>query len=93
MAARWCASGQTPQIRGEVGHVLGLTAHAELLEAAELGDLQVDVLDVPLVVEEDVDLAVAFQAGDGVDGDAFHGGVEKIRNPKYRNPKANLKHI
>ena len=59
----------------QVGHVLGRPAHAELLEAAQLRDLQVGVGHVALVVEEDVDLAVAFQPRDGVDGDTFHGRV------------------
>src|SRR5208337_2067040 len=52
--------------RREVGHVLGETPHAELLKAAEFRNLQVDVFDVPLVIEEDIDLPMAFQACDGV---------------------------
>ena len=56
----------------QVRHVLGRPAHAELLEAAQLGDLQVGVGHVALVVEEDVDLAVAFQPGDRIDRNAFH---------------------
>ena len=47
---------------------------AELLEAAELRDLQVGVGDVPLLVEEDVDLPVAFETGDGIDRNPLHGG-------------------
>ena len=57
----------------EVRHVFRLAADAELLEAAELRDLHVGVGHVALLVEEDVDLAVAFQPRDGVDGYAFHG--------------------
>ena len=56
----------------QVRHVLGRPAHAELLEAAQLRDLQIGVGHVALLVEEDVDLAVAFQPRDGVDGNAFH---------------------
>ena len=58
---------------GEVGHVLGGAAHAELLEAAQLRNLQVGVGHLALVVEEDVDLAVAFQPRHGVDGYTLHG--------------------
>ena len=54
---------------GDLRHVLRRAAEAEHLEAAQLGDLQVGALDVALVIEEDVDLAVAFEAGDRVDGD------------------------
>ena len=55
---------------GDLRHVLRRAAEAEHLEAAQLGHLQVGAFHVALVVEEDVDLAVAFEAGDGVDGEA-----------------------
>ena len=54
---------------GDLRHVLGGTAEAEDLEAAQFGHLEVGAFDVALVVEEDVNLAVALEAGDGVDGD------------------------
>ena len=54
---------------GDLRHVLRRAAEGEHLEAAQFGHLEVGALDVALVVEEDVDLAVAFEAGDGVDGD------------------------
>ena len=63
--------------RRQVRHVLGRPAHAELLEAAQLRDLQVGVGHVALVVQEDVDLAVAFEPGDGVDGNTLHGLIPK----------------
>ena len=50
--------------RRQVRHVLGRPAHAELLEAAQLGNLQIGVGHIALVVQEDVDLAVTFQPGD-----------------------------
>ena len=37
---------------------------AEHLEAAQFGHLQVGAFHVALVIEEDVNLAVAFEAGD-----------------------------
>ena len=46
-------------------------AFAELLEAAELGDVEVRVLDLALLVQVDRDLGVAFDAGDGIDDDGL----------------------
>ena len=57
---------------GQVGHVLGRTPHAKLLKSSQLGNLQIDVGNVPLVVEKNVDFPVAFQASDRIDGYAFH---------------------
>ncbi len=57
---------------GQVRHLLGRPALAELLEAAQFGDLQVAVGHISLVVQEDVDLAVTFQSRDGIDGNTFH---------------------
>ena len=56
----------------DYGHVLRPAPLAELLEAAELRDLQVRVLHVARVVEEDADLAVALEPRDGVDGYGLH---------------------
>ena len=53
-------------------HVLHRAPDAERLEAAQLGDLEVGVFDVPGLVEQDLDLAVTLQTGDGIDGDACH---------------------
>ncbi len=58
---------------GDLGHILDRAAFAELLEAAQLGYLQVDVGHAAVVIEEDGYLAVSFQPGDGVDGYLFHG--------------------
>jgi hypothetical protein len=58
----------------DAGHdarqLLDRPALDEALEAAQLGDLEVAVLDRPVVVEEDLDLAVALEPGDRVDADA-----------------------
>ncbi len=51
---------------GDARHFLHRTAHAELLEAAQLGNLEVAVGHLAVVVEEDRDLAVPFQPGDGI---------------------------
>ena len=47
---------------GDLVQLVDRPADAELLEAPQLGHLPVGVGDVPLVVQEDLDLAVAFQA-------------------------------
>jgi len=57
---------------GDAGHLLGGPVHAELFEAAQFGDLEVGVGDVALIVEEYLDLAMSFQAGDRVYCDSFH---------------------
>jgi hypothetical protein len=54
---------------GQVGHVFGGTAEAEPFEAAEFRDLQIGVGHFTFVSEEDVDLAVAFEACDRIDRD------------------------
>ncbi len=56
---------------GQQGHLLHRAANAEALEAAQLGDLEVGVGDVALLVQEDFDLTVAFQAGDGINRDSL----------------------
>ncbi len=57
---------------GDPGEFLHRPAHAKLLEAPQLGDAQIGVGHVPVVIEEDVDAAVTLQAGDRVDGDRLH---------------------
>ena len=55
--------------RHERRHLGEGPALAELLEAAELGDVEMRLLDAAVVVEVDGDLGVALDAGDGVDDD------------------------
>ena len=43
----------------------------EALESAQFGNLEVRVGDIALVVQEDFDLAVTFQAGDGINCDSL----------------------
>jgi hypothetical protein len=59
----------TADAAGDLRHVLCRTAEGEHLEAAQFGHLQVGAFDVALVIEEDVNLAVAFEAGDGINGE------------------------
>jgi hypothetical protein len=60
---------------GDRGHVFGLAAAAELLEAAQFRHLEVGVGDIPFVIQENVDLAVPFEASDGIDADPLHSGL------------------
>ena len=55
----------------ERGHLVERAALGEALEAAHLGDVEVRIFDFALAVELDGDLAVAFEAGDGIDGDGL----------------------
>ena len=66
-------------------HVLHGATHAERLEAAQLGDLEVGVGYVTGLVEQDLDLAVPFEAGDGIDGQACH------QRPPWSSEAARLK--
>ena len=68
--AMWWLAGQTPQMRVTMrgSSSMGRPDH-EALEAAQLGDLEEGVFDGSVIVEEDVDLAVALETGDGVDAD------------------------
>ena len=57
---------------GEGRHLLDRPTDAERLEPAQLRDLEIGPLDVALLVEEDLDLAVALESGDRVDRQARH---------------------
>ena len=54
---------------GDQRHLEEHPAFAELLEAAELVDVEDRLLDLALVVQMDDDLGVAFDARDGLDDD------------------------
>ena len=58
--------------RRDARQLLDRAADAEALEPAQLRDLEVDVLDLVVVVDEDLDLAVTLETGDGIDGYLFH---------------------
>ncbi len=55
----------------EAGHLVKGTALGELLKATHLSDMEVRVFNFALAVELNGDLAVAFKACDGVDGDGL----------------------
>ena len=64
--------------RGDAGHFAVGPALAELLEAAELDDVELGVGDVAGVVHEDADLGVALDAGHGVNDDALSHNLSKL---------------
>ena len=53
---------------GQQWHFFHRAANAKAFKSAQFGDLEIGVGNVPFLVEEDFDLAVPFQAGDGIDG-------------------------
>src|ERR1035438_8917831 len=55
------------------GHLVERPPFGELFEAAHLGDVEIGVGDTAGVVEIDIDLGVAFDARNGIDGDLLHG--------------------
>ena len=57
---------------GQQGHFFHRAANAETLEAAQFRDLEVGIGDISFFIQEDLDLAVAFQPGDGVNCDPLH---------------------
>ncbi len=62
----------TADAAGDDRHLFDRPADGKLLEAAQLRDLEVGALDAAGVVQEDLDLAVPFQAGYRVDRDMGH---------------------
>jgi hypothetical protein len=58
---------------GDPGKFLHRAANAKLLESPQLGDTEIGVVDVSVIVHEDVDPAVTLQAGNRVDRDRLHG--------------------
>jgi len=70
-----CAWANAAEPGGQLVELVHGPADAELLEPSQLGHLPVGIGHVPVVVQEDLDLAMAFQPGDGVDGDPLLGGL------------------
>jgi hypothetical protein len=71
------------------------TADDELLEAAKLGHLEECTVDVAVVVQEDIDLAVAFETGDRVDhhSSLLHiAGVCPVRTRTQQVPRFGVAH-
>ena len=67
--------------RHQAGHLIERTALGEALKAAHLGDVKVCVLHFALGVELDGDLAVAFKACNGIDGDGLaHGSSNCLKS-------------
>jgi len=70
-ASRWL-TGQMPQMRAVMDASRSRAGLGELLEAADLGHVELRSRDLPLVVEPDRDLGVALDPRDGVDRDLLH---------------------
>ena len=65
--------------RGDLRHVLGAPPLGELLEAAQLRDLEVGPVDIAVGIEEDVYPPVSLEPCHGVDEDlAAHGATSSF---------------
>jgi hypothetical protein len=64
---RWADAADA---RCDLRHVLGRPPLRELLESAQLGHLEKRAVDAALLVEEDFDLAVPLEPGNGINGDS-----------------------
>ena len=64
---------------------IGRPTH-EALETAQLGDLEEAVLDRAVVVQEDLDLAVALEPRDRVDADLARHGRTLLCNSEAGRP-------
>ncbi len=61
--------GSNPTDTGDnPGHLLHRPPLAELLESSEFHHLEIGLLHIPLIVQEYIDLRLALQPGDGVNG-------------------------
>ena len=63
------SGADTAEPCGDLVELGYLPSDAESLEASQLGDLPVGVLDVSVVIKEDLDLSVSLETGDRVDQD------------------------
>jgi len=57
---------------GDARHLFDRATLAKGLKTTELGHLEVGVGHVATFIQEEGDLAVSLEAGDGIDGDALH---------------------
>ena len=73
--------------RDDPGQLLDGAADHEPLEAPQLGNLEVAVLDRAPVVEEDLDLPVPLEPGDGIDADSPAHGPNLLSQEGRREPE------
>ena len=57
---------------GQQGHFLDRASDAEAFEPAQFRDLEVGIGNITFFVQEYLDLAMAFQPGDGIYGNPLH---------------------
>ena len=62
----------------EQGHFLNRATDTEAFEAAQLRDLEIGIGDFAICIEENFNLAVPFQAGNGINRDALHDLPPKV---------------
>jgi hypothetical protein len=52
-------------------HFLDRTPNHESFKAAQFRDLEIGICYIPVVIQEDFDLAVAFQTGNGINANSL----------------------
>jgi hypothetical protein len=57
---------------GQQGHFFHRAPDAEAFETAQFRDLEVGIGNIAFFIQEDLDLAMAFQPGDGINGNPLH---------------------
>ncbi len=67
-----CAWSNPANTGHDARELLNRTPLAETLKATQLWYLQVSVLDLPIIVQEDLDLSVPFQTCDWIYGNSCH---------------------
>ena len=70
-----CFGANAADTVGQQRHFFNRTANAEAFETAQFRDLEVGVGDIAFFVQEDFDLAVTFQPGDGINRNSLHVSI------------------
>jgi hypothetical protein len=67
-----CRRSDATDPRDDPGKYLHRSSQTEDFESSQLRDLKVSIFYIPLVVQENLDLAVSFQSGDRINRYRFH---------------------
>lgn len=76
--------------RGDRRHLVVRSALGELLEPTHLGDVEMRGGHAPVAIQTNGDLGVAFDAGDGIDGDLAHRGLLILRGRHHSSTSFEL---
>jgi hypothetical protein len=62
----------TAYLGNNAGQLLNRAAFAELFETSQFGYLEINIVYVPVLIQKNLNLAMAFQAGYGIYSDSSH---------------------